>query len=154
MQNLIEKNKKQLEKIFEEEGAVLAYLFGSATRRKMGPLSDVDIAVLFSGKVKKDDYFAKRLKLASKIDEALGIYKTEVICLNDAPPLLKHRVVFYGIVIFVSDLHLKRNLELQALQEYEDFKYHLETGYKIMGKQIKEGAFGKAPLSPKEEKIF
>jgi len=148
VKNLIEKNKKSLEKIFKKERVILAYLFGSAARRKMGPLSDIDIGVLFSEKIKKENYFDKGLELASKIDKTLGIYKTEVVCLNQAPPLLRHRVVFYGILIFFLDAELKRDFELRVLQEYEDFKYHLETAYKIMRKQIKEGTFGKPLISP------
>lgn len=147
MKNLIEKQKNRLEKIFKKEGVVLAYLFGSAAREKAGPLSDIDIAVLFSKKIKEEEYFEKRLKLALEIDEVFGTYKTEVICLNETPPLLKHRVVFYGVPIFVSDPRLQRIFEFSVLQEYEDFNYHLESSYKIMEKQIKKGTFGKPLIS-------
>ena len=146
MKNLITKNKKALEKIFKKEGVILAYLFGSAAREKTGPLSDIDIAVLFSSKIKKGSYFDKRLRLASEIDRVLGIYKTEVICLNQAPPLLKHQIVCRGVPIYVSDSTLKRIFELRVLQEFEDFNYHLKTSFKAMEKRIKEGTFGK-PLN-------
>lgn len=142
------KNKGKLNKIFNKNQVILAYLFGSAARGKTTPLSDVDIAVLFSEKVKRDDYSDKRLKLASEIDRAIGIYKTEVVCLNESPPLLKHQVIFYGTPIFISNSELKRNFEFQVLQEYEDFKYHLEVSYKIIARQIKEGTFGKPRISP------
>lgn len=143
----IKEQQEKLNKIFKENQVILAYLFGSAARKKMAPLSDIDIAVLFSKKVKEDDYFDRRLKLASKVDEVLGLYKTEVICLNEAPPLLKHRAVFYGAPIFISDSKLKRIFELRVLQEYEDFKYHLETSFRIMKRQIKEGTFGSPLIS-------
>ncbi len=145
-----EKQKEKLSKIFKKNQIVLAYLFGSASRGKMGPLSDIDIAVLFSNKVKEEDYFSKRLKLSLEIDEILKVSKTEVICLNEAPPLLKHRAVFSGILIFSSDSELKRIFQFRVLQEYEDFKYHLEISHKIMERQIKEGLFGKAPLISKK----
>jgi len=148
MKNLIKKHQKKLEKIFKKEGVVLAYLFGSAAKERMGPSSDIDVAVLFSKKVKRGDYFDKRLKLASKIDEALKAYKTEVICLNEVPPLLKHQAVFFGIPIFISDSRTKQDFEFRVLQEYEDFDYHLQTTYKIMRKQIYEGTFGKPLISP------
>lgn len=141
-------------KIFKKNQVGLAYLFGSQARGTMGPLSDIDIAVLFAKKVKKDNYFDKRIKIASEIDRILKTYKTEVICLNEATPFLKHRVVYRGVPIYVSNLKLQRNFELQVLQEYEDFNYHLETSFKIMERQIKEGLFGKAPLSPKEKRYF
>jgi len=113
----------------------------------MGPLSDIDIAVLFSEKIKSNDYFDKRLKLASEIEGILGVCKIEIISLNEAPPLLKHRAIFYGIPIFISDQKLKRIFEFQVLQEFEDFKYHLETSFKIMRRQIKKGTFGKPLIS-------
>jgi len=144
---MIEKYKSKLNKIFKKNQVILAYLFGSAVREKTGPLSDVDIAVLFSKKVKRDDYFDRRLKLASEIDRALGVYKTEVICLNESPPLLKHEAVFNGILIFTKDFNLKREFELRVLQEFEDFKHHLETANEIMKKQIKMGTFGKPLIS-------
>lgn len=153
MRYLIKKHQKDLEKLFRKEEAILAYLFGSAVEEKTGPLSDIDIAVLFSEKVKRGNYFDKRLKLALRIDKILKTSEIEVICLNEAPPLLKHRAIFYGISIFAIDSNLKRDFEFRTLQEYEDFNYHLKTGYKIMEKQIKERVFGKAPLSPKQEKF-
>jgi len=146
--------KEKLNKILKENQVVLAYLFGSAAKGKIGPLSDIDIAVLFSDKVKKEDYFDRRLKLALEIDRVLGIYRTEIVCLNEAPPLLKHRVVFQGVLIFALDSKLKRTFELRVLQEYEDFNYYLERSYQIMKSRLKEGIFGKAPLSPKKERSF
>lgn len=142
------KNQQKLDKIFEESGVVLAYLFGSAVRNKLGPLSDIDIAVLFLDKVKKSDYFDKRLKIASEIDKILKTNITQVICLNEVPLLLRHRAVFYGIPIFIANPKLKKDFELQTLQEYEDFQYHLQVSHKIMKKQIKEGTFGKPLISP------
>lgn len=144
----IKRYREKLNKIFKENQVVLAYLFGSTAKGTTTPLSDIDIAVLFSARVKKDDYFDKRLKLASEIDKALKTGKTEVLALNQAPPLLKHRAVYYGISIYASDARLKRIFELRVLQEYEDFRYHLETAYKIMKRQIKEGTFGKPFISP------
>jgi len=147
MKKLIKKNKKNLEKLFKKEGVVLAYLFGSAAREKKEPLGDVDIAVLFSRKVKEADYFDKKLRLAAKIDEILGIFQTEVVVLNQAPPLLKHRAVFRGISIFASNPKLRRDFEFRVLQEYEDFIYHLETADRIMRKHIHRGTFGKPLIS-------
>ena len=42
-----------LAEIFTRSGVVLAYLFGSQARGETGPLSEVDIAVLFSPDISK-----------------------------------------------------------------------------------------------------
>lgn len=148
------KHQKKLNKIFRKNQVVLAYLFGSVARKKMTSLSDIDIAVLFSEKVKKDEYFDKRLELATKIGQVLKGKEIDIVCLNEAPPLLKHRAVFYGICIFTVNSKLKRDFEFRVLQEYEDFNYYLERSYKAMEKHLKKGIFGKALLSPKQEKSF
>ena len=148
------KQKTKLAEVFKKNLVILAYLFGSAARGRIGPLSDIDIAVLFSEKVKKENYFDRRLKLASEIDKALKLYKTEVACLNEASPLLKHQAVFYGAPIFISDLELKRNFELRVLQEYEDTKYLMDVMFKSMEKRIKRWTFGKSFFPPKKEEVF
>lgn len=150
----LEKYQKELNKTFKRNQVVLAYLFGSRARGTAAPRSDIDIAVLFSDKVKQDDYFDKRIELASEIDKALRTYKTEVICLQEAPPLLKHEAVFRGKAIFVKDRNLQFKVETRIMQEYEDTKYLRTTSYRILEEQIKKGTFGKGLLSPIEEKYL
>lgn len=139
----IKKNKNKLDIIFKENNVVLAYVYGSVAKGKENSLSDIDVAVLFPEKVKKSDYLDLRIKIAGKIDRALKIYKTEVICLNQAPPFLRHEAVYSGINICCADNNIKRDFEFKTLQEYEDFKYYLSIGSSTMKNQIKNGTFGK-----------
>jgi len=139
----IKKNKKTLDVIFKENNVVLAYLFGSAAKDKMGPLSDIDIAVLFSKKVRKDNYFDLRIKIAGEIDRLLKTDKTEVVCLNNTPPILRYEAIYKGTNIYCSDIDNRRSFEFRVLQDYEDFKYYLDTASNIMKKQIKNNTFGK-----------
>lgn len=144
----VNKYKGKLAGIFKENQVVLAYLFGSAVGNKMTTLSDIDIAVLFSDRVKKENYFDKRLKIASKIDRVLKINKTEVLCLNQAPPLLKHEAVFKGVLLFSKDKERQFRIENQVMKEYEDTRYLREIQTKIMKEQIKKGVFGKPLIVP------
>lgn len=149
MKNLITKNKKALEKIFKKEGVILAYLFGSAVREKTGPLSDIDIAVLFSSKIKKGDYFDKELHLATMIGRLFKIDRVDIINLETAEsPLLKHEAVFGGSLIFAKDKKVRLGIENQIMKEYEDTKHLRETQNEIMRRQIKEGTFGKPIFLP------
>lgn len=43
----LEPYQQGLDEVFERFGVVLAYLYGSQARGDTGPLSDVDVAVLF-----------------------------------------------------------------------------------------------------------
>ena len=137
----IKKHKKALDVVFKRNKVVLAYIYGSVAKEKESSLSDIDIAVLLSNEVKKNKYFDLRIKISMEIDRILKTGKTEVVCLNQVPSLLKHRAVYHGILIYDAE-NLESDFELQVLQEYEDFRYHLENSYKIMEKQIKNGTFG------------
>lgn len=144
IKRLIYEKNKGLEEIFRKNDVLLAYLFGSVLRGRMTSLSDIDIAVLFSKNVKTLD---RILSLSSEINNLLGFFRTEVVCLNSAPPLLKHRATIYGKAIFVSDPALKRSFELRVLQEYEDYKYYLERSFEVMRRKLKEGVFGRPEIS-------
>lgn len=139
---------QKLNKILGKNQVILAYLFGSAAEEKLTPLSDVDIAILFSEKVKEKDHFDKELNLASEIGSLFKIDKVDVINLKTIrDPLLKHNAVFKGKTIFVKNKKLKFKIEKQIMKEYEDTKYLRKTAYKIMEKQIKKGTFGKPIIS-------
>lgn len=152
IQNLKDKTKK-LNKVFEENDVVLAYLFGSAARGQLTILSDIDIAILFSDKVLKNDYFDKELHLTSEIGRIFKIEQVDIINLKTVRnPLLKHRAVFRGKPIFVKDKKLQFAIEREILQEYEDTKYLRRVAYEIMRRQLKEGIFGKPLISPNYSK--
>jgi predicted nucleotidyltransferase len=145
---ITKQQKEKLNKIFKETHVILAYLFGSAARGRMGPLSDVDIAILFSEKVKKDDYFDRELHLATEIGKLFKIDRVDIVNLETTrSPLLKQRAVLRGTPIFIANPKRKFEIERKILQEYEDTKYLREVQNKIMEKQIKEGTFGKPPIS-------
>lgn len=73
-----------------------AYLFGSLARGQAGPLSDTDIAVYLDRRVKFDDY---RLKLMEKLAKILEDGNLDLLVLNQAPPLLRHEIIKYGILL-------------------------------------------------------
>lgn len=100
-----------------EEDVVVAYLFGSVAKGVVGRLSDVDVAVLLS----KDydlvlDY---RLYLMSKLAEVIG-RETDVVILNEVPPLLRYEVIKCGRVLYCRDERVRVAFEERTLDEYLD----------------------------------
>lgn len=150
---MIEKNKTKLNKIFKKNHVVLAYLFGSAIRGKMTPLSDIDFAVLFSDNVKEKDYLKKELFLAYEIGKIFKIDQVDIVNLKTAKsPLLKYNIFFKGKSIYNKDKKKQFEMEKSAMKEYEDTKNLRAVQDYYLYKHIKEGTFGKASLSPKQEK--
>ena len=74
------------------EGVVLAYLFGSGAKGRMGKLSDVDVAVLMDNDFPKRKYLDFRFDLASELSSYLR-RQTEVVLLNQADLRLAHQVI-------------------------------------------------------------
>ena len=75
-----------------KHGVALAYLYGSQARGDAGPLSDVDIAVLFQPEVSQPERSDRLLRL---IGEFMSIFKRSDVFVADlasASPLLRHRV--------------------------------------------------------------
>ncbi len=142
MEKLIRKNLKNLEKIFEKEGVVLAYLFGSAAKGKIHRFSDFDFGVLLNKKIQPDDYFDKRLKIASEIGRLLRTDYVDIIILNKAKPFLKYQVIFSGKPIFIKNRGIQILFENQTMKEYQDTKHILKISLEAMVKRIKGGTFG------------
>lgn len=155
----METNVTQLEKIlapvFEKNGIVAAYLFGSVSRGAHGPLSDFDIAIFFARDVPLEAYFDMQLKTAYEVGRLVGANRVDVVNLaTNRSPLLKQRAVFGGMPIFIKDRKIVSELERKIRQEYEDTKYLRTIRYAYLAKHIKAGVFGKAPLSPAKERAF
>lgn len=141
----IRAKEKQLNKIFEENGVVLAYIFGSAAKGKESGLSDLDVAVFFGGDAALNEQNQKELGLSAEIGKLMEINRVDVVNLNKVDnPLLLYNIVLEGKAIFTKDQRLKASLERRALREYEDTAYLRNVSSRIMRRQIKEGAFGTA----------
>jgi predicted nucleotidyltransferase len=100
-----EQLRERLRPIFGTRPEVLAaFVFGSSARGAAGPSSDVDIAVLLSAGAARlhraDDYKAR---LLADLMSSLGTSAIDLVLLNEAPPLLSHRVLRDGLLLHVTD---------------------------------------------------
>ncbi len=117
----------------------VAYLFGSAAKGTMGPLSDVDVAVIFNSP--QDNWYENRLKLMEGLVWIFGVQKVDVVVLNNAEPVLAHRVVFEGQPIFVRDEALRIRTEKKVLGAYLDTAYLRRVQRASIKEHIKEGEY-------------
>jgi predicted nucleotidyltransferase len=93
------------------------YLFGSHARDAAHRESDVDVDVavlldrgIYAGPVARFDV---RVRLATELGAALG-RETDVVVLNDAPPLLARRIVDHGRRLLCDDEGSDRAFVLQV----------------------------------------
>lgn len=133
---MIDRYLEQMGKVFEKEKVVFAYLFGSQISGNIGKLSDIDIAVYFDKSLSKSERFEKKIKLMAELSSLFKRDDVDVVPLNDAYPLLEHRIVKQGKVIFSVDEKLRFDYEVKAVMRYLDFKPYIE-------KYTKETLYGR-----------
>ncbi len=138
------KMKQALRNVFKRHNVVVAYLFGSVARHSAGPKSDVDIAVLFSRPADSVEAGMKRSSaLSSALEDAIG-RTVDLIDLEEVhSPLLRHRAIRRGELLYSTDHDYRRQLEQKALHEFEDTRYLRAVQMRALKKRITEGTFGK-----------
>jgi predicted nucleotidyltransferase len=98
-----------------------AYLFGSCARSMAREHSDIDIAVFVDEERLAPSGFGYRATLTTELMKGLGTNQVDVVLLNQAPPLLYHRVLRDGIRLLSRDLRATTAREGRALSRYCDY---------------------------------
>jgi len=139
----IENYLPQLKTVFEEHGVVLAYLYGSQAIGNAGPLSDVDIAVLFVRGIEPSERFDRILKLMSDLASVFKRDDVNVLDLDEGTPLLNNNVRVHGRVIFCADEKARADFMLRALQQYIDTEPLRREQNRYLREKIERGLFGR-----------
>lgn len=139
----IETYRDSLNAVFQEHGVILAYLYGSQARGDAGPLSDVDIAVLFARNVPSESRFKHILDLHSKLARVFEREDVNVFDLEKGTPLLNHNVCRQGVVLFCSDEKARVRFELRVFQQYLDTKPLRREMNRAMATRLHNQSFAK-----------
>ncbi len=95
----------------------LAYLFGSRAWGTIGPISDYDIAVLFSD----SPVPSLRYALEHKLNKTLLSDRVDLVVLNYAPIELQYAVIASGIAVYEESFEARVEYEAFTLSRYGDF---------------------------------
>jgi predicted nucleotidyltransferase len=105
--------------LHQNERVVFAYLFGSAARRRMTPLSDVDVAVFLDDPGNAADV---RLDILDALSRHLGTDRVDVVVLNTAPTALAGRILLDRVVLLDRQPARRHRFESLTLREFHDFR--------------------------------
>lgn len=141
--NIDDAARARLRDVLDRDGVVAASLFGSQAAGKAGPLSDVDVAVWLDPSLSDSERFRVRLELIGHAAGALRTNEVDLVVLNDAPPLLKHRALRSGVRLLDRDPVARVRLESRAVSDYLDTKPLRERLTRAMRTRIDEGRFGR-----------
>jgi uncharacterized protein len=102
----------------------LAWLFGSQASATPRPGSDVDVAVLVDDQAVRDADARRATiwRLAGSLGREVGSHRLDLVLLNDAPPLLRHRVLSSGLLLFERSPEERVRYVRRTLREVQDFQ--------------------------------
>jgi hypothetical protein len=115
-----------------------AYVFGSAATGRTRLDSDLDVAVLLARPLDARRALAYRLKLITELGAALQRSDVDVVILNDAPPLLAHRVLSKGRLVFARSASARVRFQVRIAGLYADLVPMYETQVRYLKKHARE----------------
>lgn len=131
----IDEIKNILKEYFKKHLEVeVAYIFGSVAQGRISALSDIDIAIItdsqqINGKTYRYGYKAE---IIADLIKLLRTNKVDLVILNEAGTLLKHRVLHFGKLIYSKNEGKRIKFQTDTINKYNDFKQlikpHLSTG--------------------------
>jgi len=128
-------------KIFKKYPSIItAYLFGSRARGDFSKISDYDFAVQVNDKIKSKEYADLKLSLIGDLTRFLKTDDLDVVVLNEAPLLLKHRVLRDRKVLFCRSQLARIRNEAKILIQYLDEKEYEQAFARGVFKHILEAA--------------
>jgi predicted nucleotidyltransferase len=127
----------------DRDGVIAAMLIGSQARGNPGPLSDVDIAIWHDPDLDPAGRLRLQLELAQAASEALGTDEIDIVMLNRAPPLLRHRAIRDARLLVERDPVARVRLDARALLDYLDTKPLRAEMSRGLRKRIRDGRFGR-----------
>ena len=100
-----------------KNGVQLVFVFGSAVQRRLGPESDIDIAVQFDRK--PDPFYINHLKdlIAEKLKR-----EVDLVVLNQASPILRMQVLKNGVLVYFSERMRYDQFFVDTINQYDDLK--------------------------------
>jgi predicted nucleotidyltransferase len=134
---------RRLAGVLDRENVVAAFVVGSQATGRVGPLSDVDLAVWADPELEPGARFELGLALGAAATRVLGTDEVDLVVLNDAPPLLQHRAMRERLPLVVRDEAARVRLETRALLDYLDTAPLRELAAAALRRRLEEGSFGR-----------
>jgi len=116
-----------LDPLFEGEGVLLVYLFGSLVKGEVA--SDIDLAVLPGNR----DLGSLRVKVC----DVLNTQRLDLVNLDTASPLLRFEIVKNGVLIFKKHDRVENDFELSVIREYRDTAHLRKSQAKTLEERTK-----------------
>jgi uncharacterized protein len=119
-----------------------AYVFGSAATGRTHRESDVDVGVLVSDRIPRASRLNYRLGLMADLGTALERSDVDVTILNEATPLLAHRVLSQGVLAFERSRRTRIRFQTATARRYFDMLPTYEIYIRALKRSAQRGRRG------------
>ena len=105
----------------------LAYLHGSRARGSARPASDVDVAILVDAPQAATPGRINRTirRLAGRLSGEVPSSSLDIVLLNNAPALLRHRILRDGTLLHARSETERVRFAIHSMREYQDIEPRL-----------------------------
>ena len=119
----------------------LAYLHGSRARGAGRSESDIDLGVLLDDECVESPTAVKDSiwRLSAALGREVPSERLDLVLLNQAPALLRHRVIGNGIVLFARSEAERVRFVLRTIREYQDLEPRLREHTRRRMERLEEG---------------
>ncbi|OQX81997.1 MAG: hypothetical protein B6D56_00995 [Candidatus Omnitrophica bacterium 4484_70.1] len=117
--------KKSLKEYFQQHPEIeIAYIFGSVVQGRKNLLSDIDVGIILDdSQIKQELYrYGYKAEILADLIKILKTNEVDLVVLNEASPLLKHRVLYWGKLIYCRNERRRIQFQINTINEYNDFK--------------------------------
>lgn len=132
--------RSSLKAQLQEEPILAAWLFGSAARDDMGPLSDVDVALLPRSGLDDRERLRVIGRIASAAQKAWGVGHADVVFVDEAPPDLAFEAV-QGELLIDHDPDGRILKEARIASIYHDRRYYADRRRRLNSDRWRKGEF-------------
>jgi uncharacterized protein len=108
---------KLLKYLPAQQDVLVAFVFGSFVSGDITVMSDLDIAILFDGRID----FSRTGCIREELSDLLGI-DVDIVVLNTAAPVIKMQILKKGRLVYVRERRAYNEFFVTAVKEYDDLK--------------------------------
>ncbi|HRR96805.1 MAG TPA: nucleotidyltransferase domain-containing protein [Candidatus Ratteibacteria bacterium] len=129
MRKSVNEIKTILKEYFQKHPEIeVAYVFGSVAQEKDNVLSDIDIGIIIDkGQINEQSYrYGYKAEILTDLIKLLKTNNIDLVILNDANTLLKHRVLYFGKVIYSKNEKNRIQFQVNTINKYADFRQFIK----------------------------
>jgi predicted nucleotidyltransferase len=119
-ENILDLLPKAVDFLTSHPKVIFSFLFGSLARKKLSPLSDVDIAVYLKPGTNFAEY---KLEILGELMDILQTDEIDLVILNTAEIPLVMNIIKSKELIVDNDPFERHRFESLAIRKYFDFSY-------------------------------